>query len=154
MHSILTGKRRYVGLATAAAILAAVAASLTATRGHAGSPFPYSTVTPAQMAQGGVSLTAAFNAAPQAAVGLQAAAIAASRAENGARVLEDHLMHCTDEWARNPRVDQDCYAVSVDPSNVPVLINPQDPVFNKPTWEVVFIDPTTGAVIDDRGGSN
>jgi len=70
-------------------------------------------------------------------------------------VREEHYVHCVDTWAR-PQIDQDCYAVSVDPSGVPVLGSAlaglSDP---KPaTWEVVFIDPSTGAVIDDRGGNN
>jgi hypothetical protein len=151
---MIKSKYTYVGLAVCAG-LAAVIALAVAPGGKSGTPFAFTTVTASQLASDGVSLSDPQSAAPAAAVSSQAVAQAASAYEGGAAVREVHYMHCVDAWARNPSINQDCYAVSLDPSNVVELGSPLLKAQPKPaTWEVVMVDPATGNVIDDRAGNN
>ena len=84
-------------------------------------------------------LICSANAATRSAASGRAAARAASRQFGGQKVLEYHYVHCLDP----PGVDEDCWAVSLDPSgptlNGPAL--PGQPAPPKPTYLVVLIYP-------------
>jgi hypothetical protein len=151
MH-IMT-RKRYTYIALVALCATAVAAVLVAVPGgKSGTAFAFTTVTPAQMYAAGVTLSDAQAAVPGTSVSASAAAQAAS-AMVGTAVREVHYMHCVNTFVR-PQIDQDCYAVSVDPANAPTLGGFPDQTTSKPaTWELIMVSPT-GQVIDDTGGSN
>jgi hypothetical protein len=133
-------------------VLAAVAAALAlVSTGKSNPPFPLSTVTPSQIAVGGVALGPASGPPPAAAVGLSVAAQRAS-AMAGGPAREVHYVGCVDAFVR-PQIDEDCYAVSVDPSATPVMSSPYQQATPEPKWEIVFVDPS-GQVLNATGGSN
>ena len=136
-------------LAASMAVLLAEALLFT---GCGGASFAFTTITPAQLYAAGVTLSNAQAPVPATAVSASAAAQVAKEMDNSA-VKEVHYMHCVNTFVR-PQINQDCYAVSIDPTNAPILGAPNLPTTSRPaTWELVMVDPS-GHVIDDTGGSN
>lgn len=142
----------YGSVAAALSVGAALGALLLASSptGYSSNAWPFATVTPAQLAPAGVTLsdpTSSLNGA----VSLSSAESAASAAF-GASVREIHAMHCVDTTAV-PNIDQDCYVVSVDPSKVPLMSSSVMPAPDPPVWAIVLVDPSTGKVIESRAGN-
>ena len=149
---MIRNKYTYLCLVAACAAIAAVIALTAAPSGKSGTPFPFTSVSAAQLASGGITLSSTTAAIPADAASTSTVAQAATAYE-GAAVREMHYMHCVDTWAR-PQINQDCYAVSMDPSGVVVLGSPNMPPPKPATWEIELVDPTTAKVIGDRGGNN
>jgi hypothetical protein len=151
MH-IMTKKKYTYAARTVLCVFAAVAALVLTPRGKSVTPFAFTTVTPTQLAGAGVTLSDPQAPVPGTAVSASAAAQVASAMNNSA-VKEVHYMHCANTWVR-PQINQDCYAVSIDPTNTPILGDPDMSTNPKPaTWELVMVSPS-GQVIDDTGGNN
>lgn len=145
-------KRKYAYIA--ALVAAAIAAGgFAASNGKSDPPFPFSTVTPAELAANGVALTAAQHAPPSLAVAQSVANAHASDALANAAVRESHYVHCSDTF-EVPAIDEDCYAVSLDPSVIPVVwaahIPGPPPAPMK--WAVVLVD-TSGSVLIEKAGN-
>lgn len=131
-------KRRYlvaVGAVVAAGGAVTLAVAVTGSGGAA--PGIFRTVSAKKLAAGGLRLSAPRNATPSAASG-RAAAQEASKQFDDRKVLEYHYVHCLDP----PGVNEDCWAVSLDPKGPvasvgPVL--PGQPAPPQPTYLVVLI---------------
>lgn len=143
-------KRRYlvaVGAIVAAGVALALAITFTGSGGAA--PGIFRTVSAKKLAAGGLRLGAPRSATPSAASG-RAAARAASKQFDGRKVLEYHYVHCLDP----PGVNEDCWAVSLDPSgptlNGPAL--PGQPAPPRPTYLVVLIYPVGHEFIEAQQG--
>jgi hypothetical protein len=146
-------RHRYLYIAALSLLVVGAVALLATASGRSAQPFAFTTVTPQELAGNGVTLTAPLAALPAAAVSQADANAAASSAVQGGAVLESHYMHCVDSWARNPTIDEDCYAVSVDPASIPVAGQPGEPFPAPMKWAVVFVD-STGQVIDIKASNN
>ena len=70
------------------------------------------------------------------------------RKYQGHRVLEVHYVRCVDSL-KTPRLDQDCWAVSIDPHGV---ITP-GPGPTKIRCDLAFVTADTGKVIEAALGS-
>jgi hypothetical protein len=110
----------------------------------------FSTVSAGKLAVVGIALTVPAGQTPSAAAG-HAAAAAASKAFGGKAVLEYHYAHCVDTQSA-PHVNEDCWAVSLDPSGLgsggPRGAEPQGA-----TYLLVLVDPATDTVIRAADGS-
>jgi hypothetical protein len=123
-------------------------------------PWPFTNVTQAHL--NGAGLTLAPLATPtnlptRLATARQIAALAT--ADRYSRSRSFHLappqfMHCVDRWTANPTVNEDCWAVVVDPTNFPFLGSPQVPPPASAKWGIVLVDPKTGRIIDTRASNN
>jgi hypothetical protein len=125
-------RRRLLGAIALAT--ASVAAALTASNGSSASAPPMPTG--AQWAPFNVTISPAQSAP---SVPEQAADNAASAA-TGATVLNDQYVHC-DVPGAVPPINQDCYVVLVDPTQMP------ESSATAPGWAAVLVDPTTGKAI-------
>ncbi|HLK13354.1 MAG TPA: hypothetical protein VKT78_00990 [Fimbriimonadaceae bacterium] len=142
-----------VGVLLLATLVVILAALVHSPSGQA-TTWPFATLTPVEMGRAGVTLsspTRTLAALAPAPVSARVAGSAASKAMGDAKALEVRYVHCSDTWAV-PNIDQNCYAVSVDPASVPLMGSANMPQ-PKATWGLVMIDPSTGAVIDERGGN-
>jgi hypothetical protein len=143
-------KRRYL-VAVGAGVVAGVAIALAITVAGSGGAAPgiFRTVSAKKLAAGGLRLSAPHSATPSAASG-RAAARAAGKQFEGRKVLEYHYVHCADP----PGVNEDCWAVSLEPggpfSAGPVL--PGQPAPPKPTYLVVLIYPIGHEFIEAQQG--
>lgn len=136
-----------------ALLLCAAAAGVFATsNGKSDPPFPFTTVTPQELAGGGVALTQAQTSPSGAAVAQSVANAHASAALGQAAVRESHYVHCLDT-NEVPAIDEDCYVVSVDASDLPVVAAPGFPDPPPMKWAVVLVDPTTGNVLVEKAGN-
>lgn len=145
----LTRKRGGALLGIAAIALGGALSWATVVR-SANSPTPviFADVTPSVLSSRGIDLTVPTTTAP-AAAGL-AAATAASEAFGGVAVLESHFAHCTAPGG----VDQDCWAVSLDPSSF--HSNPMEGSTTPPitaTYMIVLVDPTTDHILHSQDGA-
>jgi len=145
-------KRRYlIALgAVAAGIAAAIAIALTGSgRGAHGIFWSVSTKTLAAggLRSDGLMLTAAHGRTPSAANG-RAAARTASK-QFSSKVLEYHYVHCRDQT-----VDEDCWAVSLDPSALMLGggAPPGFPAQKKASYLVVLISSVGHAFIEGVEG--
>jgi hypothetical protein len=123
--------------------------------------FPFRSVTPAELARGGVTLSAATPPAnlPTTASG---AVATVTKFQGGRRVLEVHYARCVDSQ-KVPRLDQDCWAVAIDPHGLrghggpAVMANGHFKVRRKHAqafhYDVVFVDANSGKVIEATLGS-
>lgn len=119
---------------------------------------PFSTVSAAKLAVGGISLSPPqSNVSPSAADG-QAAAAAASTFYGGRNVLEYHFVHCVDAQ-KAPVLSQDCWAVSLDPTGLG-FSGPEGPSTNQQasttqqaSYLLVLIDPATDSFIEAQSGA-
>jgi hypothetical protein len=149
---VIKHKYAYLVLVLALGATAAILAFVTAPNGKSNPPFPFTSVTPGQIAPAGLTLSA-----PQASLPAQAvSALAASQAAHAfqgtaATALEAHFMHCVDTTAVPP-INQDCYAVSVDPAGIQFAGFRNAPPAPA-TWGIVLVDPS-GNPIETVGGSN
>jgi hypothetical protein len=116
---------------------------------RASSPVIFSTVPAAKLALAGIALTEPGGPTPSAAAG-DAAAAAASK-DAGASVLEYHYAHCVDSQSANPHIDEDCWAVSLDPTGLRSSGPPGSPA-QKATYNLVLIDPANDKFIEGANG--
>jgi len=72
------------------------------------------------------------------------AEVAASKAFRGAAVRESHFAHC-----RFANIDEDCWAVSLDPSSV----QSHGPVPMRATYLLTLVDPITQEVLVSEAGA-
>src|SRR6266576_111941 len=99
----MSKRRKYLALTL---LLCAAAGSAFAAIGRSAA-WPFNSVTPAELASGGVTLT---EATPPANLPITAADAAAAASKfQGRPVLEEHYMHCVDT-TKVPKLDQDCWA--------------------------------------------
>jgi hypothetical protein len=77
--------------------------------------------------------------APPPMAEAEAAAIASK--SGGAVVLESHYAHCR-MVSKNPPIDQDCWAFSLDPSRQRFTFGS-----TAPTYFVILVDPLSGEVL-------
>jgi len=143
-------KRRYILLA-ALAVLAGAVLGLASVVHSAGSPPPivFAAVPPNVLSANGIDLTAPQGSSTTAAG--QAAAATASRAFGGATVRESHFAHCVDPNL-SPAIDQDCWAISLDPSGFH-----SHPPMGQPaaaTYLIVLVDSTGGEVLHAQAGNS
>ena len=115
-------------------------------------PVTFSSFPTAQeLASGGLVLTA-----PQGAstVAEGRAAEAAARVEMGAPVVESRFAHCADTTPRHVRLNEDCWAVSLDPTKVanPGGTPPGGPPAKPLKYVVVLVEPGTNKILDAQGG--
>jgi hypothetical protein len=121
--------------------------------------FPFRSVTPAELARGGVEVSAAT---PPANLPITAGgAVAAAKKFQGARALEVHYVRCVDN-DKVPKLSEDCWAVSMNPHGIAV---PGGPIVllgsgsararHRPTvsYDLVFVNASTGNVIEGTAGS-
>ncbi|SRR6266516_215892 len=144
-------RRKYQALVLCVAVAGSIAFAFSASGRSA--PWPFTSVTPQELAREGVTLTAAT---PPANVPTTAAdAAAAARKFQGHRALEVHYAHCVDT-TNVPRLDQGCWAVSIDPRGMTApgglvlapsayTTTPSSPAIH---YDVVFVDPMSGKVIE------
>jgi hypothetical protein len=120
--------------------------------------FPFRSVTPAELARGGVTLSAVT---PPGNLPITAAAGAAraSKFQGGRRVLEVRYARCVDNQ-KVPRLDQDCWAVAIDPhglrgsGGLVVMANGHPKVRREQAhYDVVFVYAKSGKVIEAKLGN-
>lgn len=119
----------------------------------AGTPLavPFNAVSTAKLAAAGITLSVPQSAGPAASTTAgEGAAAAASRALDGRTVREYHYAHCVDTQ-KVPALDQDCWAVSLDPSG---LTSNPPPGFaaQQATYLIALIDPATQTFIESVDG--
>jgi hypothetical protein len=123
-------------------------------------PWPFANVSQAQLSRGGLSLTplaTPTNLPSRLATSRQVAALVTAHnfsRSRGFHLAPPHYMHCRDQWARNPTIDEDCWAVVVDPTNFVSLGSPLAPPPASAKWGIVLVHPRTGRIIDTRAGSD
>lgn len=120
------------------------------TPAHAATTDPMTTVTATQLAAADLSLSSLTTSSGSYPVtSAQAASAAKAWVGNGASVLETHLLDCkrTDiTW------DQPCWVVSMKPTPITSWA-PEAAQTLTPAYDLVLVDPTTGSVISEAGGS-
>jgi hypothetical protein len=122
-------------------------------KASAAGPWPFADVSASQLAPHGIVLSSPAGAPPATAVGNAAANRAAINfMGSNASVLETQYMHCVDNTASNPEINQDCYVVVVNPSAIHFAGSPQV-IPPSATWGIVMVDPA-GNIIEAAGGSN
>ena len=150
-------RRKYLALAL---LLYAVVASLAFAFAGNGSAFPFRSVTPGELARGGLTLS---SASPPANLPITAAdaSAAASKFQGGRRALEVHYAHCVDT-DKVPRLSEGCWAVSIDPHGLKGTGGPHRfgtsgskvrARSNAFHYDVVFVDANSGKVIEATRGS-
>ncbi|MDX6480687.1 MAG: hypothetical protein QOG85_1197 [Gaiellaceae bacterium] len=110
----------------------------------------FSTIPAAKLAPAGITLTAPEGPIPSSAAG-ETAAKAASNESGGRAVLEYHYAHCVDSQSANPHVDEDCWAVSLDPTGVVSNPPPGRPA-QTATYSLLLIDPANDKFIEWADG--
>lgn len=148
-------RRRSVGIFfVVLAVASGVVALETATAGKSSTTpsVPFTTVSAAKLALGGITLSPPQNtAAPTAADG-QAAAAAASKFYGGRTVLEYHFVHCVDTQ-KAPALSQDCWAVSLDPTGIAFDGPEGSSTSQDASYLLVLIDPATDSFIEGQSGA-
>ena len=106
----MSKRKKYLALTLLlCAVVGSVVFSFAATGRSAA--WPFTSVTPAELASGRVTLTAAT---PPANLPITAADAAAAASKfQGRPMLEEHYIHCVDT-TKVPKLDQDCWAISFD----------------------------------------
>jgi hypothetical protein len=144
-------KKTHMFLVLALCALAGVLALVVPSGKSSSSTWPFSTVTSGQLSKGGITLSSPVAPLPATAVSSTAADAAVDAYFGGIPILDTGYQHCVDATA-SPEINQDCYAVTVDPSKL--QLPGQGNASPKPlTWLIVLVDPT-GQVIESAGGSN
>jgi hypothetical protein len=141
----MSKRRKYLAVALVFGVV--VSGSLVFALADTGQPaaFPFRSVTPAELATGGVRVSAAT---PPANLPTTAAeAVAAEREILGRHPLEVPYAHCADSMTAR-KLDHECWAVSIDTHGM--AVPSQGPM--KIRWGLVFVDPGTGKVIEARLG--
>lgn len=144
----LTARRKGAALLAIVALAVGAALAWTTVVRSATPParVPFGGVSSSVLAARGLDLT--VPTASSSAVAGAAAASAASQTFDGAAVLESHFAHCVAPGG----VDQDCWAVSLDPSGF--HSHPLDG--SKPitaTYMIVLVDPATGQILHAQDGA-
>lgn len=150
----LIAKRRAALLLAMVAVGAGTALGWTTVVRSANAPTPvaFGDVSSTVLAARGIDLTvpttsSASAAADTTAVGATAAS-AASDAFGGATVLESHFANCVALGG----VDQDCWAISLDPSGF--HSHPMDgSTPTTATYMVVLVDPATDQILHAQAGT-
>ncbi|HEY2354866.1 MAG TPA: hypothetical protein VGH79_08225 [Gaiellaceae bacterium] len=123
-------KRKYLGLLLALCAVAGSAAFAVSAIGGSNS-WPFTSVTPADLAPAGLTLT---SATPPANLRITAAEAAAAAGKfQGNRVLEEHFMRCVDPNIGPKKLNEDCWAVSMHGISY--------------RYDVVLVDARSGKVI-------
>lgn len=148
MYELIT-KRKLVVLLAITLISGAALAWATAVH-SANSPAPVTVadISPVALSSRGIDLTVP-TASSSAAAGVAAAA-AASAAFGGAAAIESNFAHCVAPGG----VDQDCWAISLDPSRFhsdPPPGSTTPPI--TATYMIVLVDPTTDQVLHSQDGA-
>lgn len=123
------------------------------------SAFPFTSVTPQELARGGVTLS---TVSPPTDLPISAAdaTAAARKFAGGRRALEVRYVRCVDA-TKEPKLDEGCWAVSIDPHGMtapggPVLM-PSGTSKPRPRpvvhYDLVFVDANSGKVIEGTLGS-
>ncbi len=146
--------RKYSLVLLVVAAVGATAYVLVSTAAQSSSSWPFANVTASQLASQGVTVSPVASPAtlPTSAT---VAANAASAFQGGNQALvQPQYMHCVDTTAQPP-LDQDCWVVSIDPSG---MTAPGGAVAGTVSsgasssipihWDVVFVDPSSGKVIE------
>lgn len=121
-------------------------------KGKSASTWVFTNVTPAQLAAQGVTLTPVATPTSLATTAADASA-AASSFTGHAPLVSPQYMHCVDT-AHNPQIDQDCWVVSTDTTNMSAPIAAGAGVKAAQIgWDITFVDPTTGTVIEGTLGN-
>ena len=159
----MSKRRKYlaVALLVGVAVAGSIASALAAIGQSAA--FPFKSVTAAELARGGVRVSAATPPADLPTTAAEAAA--AVRRLQGRRVLEVRYVRCVDSL-KAPTLDQDCWAVSIDrqglmtpdgPGLAPskgAKVRPRPKIrYEKIRYDLAFVDADTGNVIEARLGS-
>jgi hypothetical protein len=157
----MSKRRKYLAVALLFGLVIAGSLVLAFAEIGRSAAFPFRSVTPAELARGGVTLSAATPPAdlPTTASG---AAAAARKFQGGRRVLEVRYVRCVDSQ-KVPRLDQDCWAIAIDPHGLTghggpqLFANGHSKVRRRHaqafTYDVVFVDATSGKVIEATLGS-
>jgi hypothetical protein len=164
-------RRQYLA-AAAVGLIAACGLAVSSAVRSANSPtdVTFTTVSPQQLAEGGIQLSTPQNAASPSANATEGqTAEAAARSWFGGigQVLESHYAHCVDSTA-NPPISEDCWAVSLDPTNIaaPTVGPPANPPgvttdttattttqqAARPSYMIVLVDPSTNKVLEAQSG--
>jgi hypothetical protein len=122
-------------IATAALVASLAGGLYAANTGHAVDNVPNSS----QLEPFGLVLSN-----PQGAVPMRAAPVVTDAAVAAAHssALQTQYLHCVDPNA-SPAIDEDCWVVSVDPSNIRVHGIPGQPDPKPATWALVLVNATT-----------
>jgi hypothetical protein len=151
----MSKRRKYLAVALLLVAIAGSVAFAFAAIGRSAA-FPFRSVTPAELARGGVKVSAATPPANLPITAAQAAATA--RKFQGRSTLEVRYVRCVDA-TKVPKLDQDCWAVSIDPHGLTALggpavtLNGKTRPPSKIRYDLVFIDADTGKVIEGSLGS-
>jgi hypothetical protein len=129
--------------------------------GHS-APFPFRSVTAAELAKGaaGVTLSAATPPANLPVTASEASA-SASRYQGRRPALEVHYALCIDPRGGFHPIHRDCWAVSIEPDG----LRPSGGIYTGPpnqtipyakvfSYDLVFVDANTGKVIEATWGSS
>lgn len=130
-------KRKYLALVL---LLCAVGGSVVFAAIEMGrsAAWPFKSVTPAELAPVGLTLTTA-NPSAQPSISAADAAAVAHRFQ-GNRVLEEHLMRCVQPNVGPRKLDRNCWAVSLTGIGI--------------RYDVVLVDAQNGKVIEGIPGYN
>ena len=155
----MSKRRKY----QSAALLLGVAVAASVDFGVAGvgqsAAFPFRSVTPAELARGGVEVSAATPPANLPTTAARAAS--AAHKFQGARVLEVHYARCVDS-DKVPKLNEDCWAVSMNPRGVAVPGGPAVLRGGKTTkawhapivrYDLIFVNASSGKIIEGTAGS-
>jgi hypothetical protein len=164
-------KRKYLVLSVGVVAVASALAFVFTSNGRSASTWVFTNVTPSQLGAQGVTLTPASQTG--VAVSAEAAGSAATSFQGGnAAMVAPQYMHCVDT-ARIPALDEDCWVVSINPKGLTAPSGALDPgqAYGNPVppsmagstaegsqpiplgWDLVFVDPTGGQVIEGVGGN-
>jgi hypothetical protein len=130
--------RKYIYLL--AAVVAITLVVVMVPTGGAGTPFTFTTITPAQLATDGITLSNPEFPSPLNAVSSNTAAATASQAVSGGTVYETHYVHCLNTDA-NPQLNEDCWVSSVSTGNLPAFPDPNTGQRAVYGWAIVVMSP-------------
>ena len=121
-------------------------------------PWPFGNVTQAQLNRAGLTLTplaTPTNLPKRLATGRQIAALVKADDHYGSRsrnLAPPQYMHCDDWDASNPSINEDCWAVVVNPTNFPLMGAAGLPPLAPFKWGIVLVSSKTGKIIEARAG--
>lgn len=148
MHKLIVKRKVAVLLVSAVIVSGGVLAGATVVR-SANSPavVTVADISPAALSSRGIELTVSATTSTVAAGA--AAAVAASNAFD-APVIESHFAHCVAPGG----VDQDCWAISLDPSSFQSGSTPgsTDPPIQA-TYMIVLVDPASDQILHSQDGA-
>jgi hypothetical protein len=140
-----------VAAVAVAALLGGLAMAVAGNKSQA--PLPVGDVAASSLAGAGITLTPASAATPNAGAVVSTAskALEIAAGDSHVQAKAGEYVHCDDPNAAPP-VSQDCWAVSIDPSQ----FHSHGPSTGTPiqaTYAVELIDPATGQVLDRADGA-